>query len=228
MKMRDVWQGMFPGRNSLAIRGGKYLLLVAGVLLLAYVGFVVLDARQFQAVQSRQFQKELEVSKTAASRAQHLLPPSSPFETLKVNGLGSNRQIIFPTEKSTLGRIEISCIGLSAMILEGSDARTLRRAVGHIPGSALPGQQGNVAITGHRDTFFRPLRNIRKDDEITLTTLNGSFHYRVESTRVVEPEDMEALADSDEAVLTLVTCYPFYFVGPAPRRFIVHARLISG
>lgn len=125
-----------------------------------------------------------------------------------------------------MGRIDISTIGLTAMILEGTDARTLRRAVGHIPGTPLPGQQGNVAITGHRDTFFRPLHNIRKDDEITLTTLNGSYRYRVDSTEVVEPEDTEVLADSDDAVLTLVTCYPFYFVGPAPKRFIVRAHMI--
>jgi sortase A len=125
-----------------------------------------------------------------------------------------------------LGRIEISSIGLTAMIREGTDARTLRRAVGHIPGTPLPGQPGNVAITGHRDTFFRPLRNIRKDDEIKLTTLNGSYRYRVDSIQVVEPEDTEVLADSDDAVLTLVTCYPFYFVGPAPNRFIVRAHMM--
>ena len=88
-----------------------------------------------------------------------------------------------------MGRIEISRIGLGVMILEGIDDRTLRRAVGHIPGTPLPGQFGNVAIAGHRDTFFRPLRNIRRDDEITLTTLNGSYRYRVDSTSVVEPEE---------------------------------------
>ncbi len=79
-------------------------------------------------------------------------------------------------EGSPLGRIEIRTIGLAAMILEGTDDRTLRRAVGHFPGTALPGQRGNVAIAGHRDTFFRALHKIRKDDEITLTTLNGSYH----------------------------------------------------
>jgi sortase A len=104
-----------------------------------------------------------------------------------------------------VGRIEISAIGLDAMIQEGTDARTLRRAVGHIPGTPLPGQQGNVAITAHRDTFFRPLRNIHKDDEITLTTLNGSYRYRVDSIKVVEPKDTEVLDDSDDAILTLVT-----------------------
>jgi sortase A len=131
-------------------------------------------------------------------------------------------------EGSAVGRIEISTLGLGAMILEGVDQRTLRRAVGHIPGTALPGEQGNVAIAGHRDTFFRSLRDIRKDAEITLTTLHGSYRYRVDSTRVVEPEAIEVLADSGDAILTLVTCYPFDFIGPAPQRFIVRAHKISG
>lgn len=113
------------------------------------------------------------------------------------------------------------------MILEGTDDRTLRRAVGHIPGTPLPGQPGNVAIAGHRDTFFRALRNVRKDDEITLMTLEGSYRYRVDSISVVGPEDTQVLDNSGSDILTLVTCYPFYFVGPAPRRFIVRAQRIS-
>jgi sortase A len=116
---------------------------------------------------------------------------------------------------SPLGRIEISRIGLGAMIMEGVDDSTLRRAVGHIPGTPLPGQLGNVAIAGHRDTFFRALRNVRKDDEITMATLNGSYRYRVDSITLVEPEDTQVLEDSDDAILTLVTCYPFDFVGSA-------------
>ena len=104
----------------------------------------------------------------------------------------------------------------------------MRRAVGHIPGTPLPGQQGNVAIAGHRDTFFRALRNIRKDDEITLATLDGSYRYRVDSTKVVEPEDTQVLDDSHDKILTLVTCYPFDFVGVAPKRFIVRAHRIPG
>jgi len=114
------------------------------------------------------------------------------------------------------------------MIMEGTDGRTLRRAVGHIRGTPLPGEQGNVAIAGHRDTFFRPLRNILQDDEITLTTLNGSYRYLVDSTQVVPPEDTQVLDNSDDTTLTLVTCYPFYFVGPAPKRFIVRAHKIPG
>jgi len=114
------------------------------------------------------------------------------------------------------------------MISEGTDGRTLRRAVGHIPGTPLPGQQGNVVIAGHRDTFFRALDNIHNDDEITLTTLDGTYRYLVDSALVVAPEDTQVLDDSSDTILTLVTCYPFYFVGPAPKRFIVRAHKIPG
>jgi sortase A len=102
----------------------------------------------------------------------------------------------------------------------------LQRAVGHIRGTPLPGQRGNVALAGHRDTFFRGLRDIRVNDEITLTTLSGSYRYRVDSTKVVKPEETEVLEDDGDDILTLVTCYPFNFVGSAPSRFIVRARRV--
>jgi sortase A len=113
------------------------------------------------------------------------------------------------------------------MILEGTDDRTLRRAVGHIPGTPKPGQSGNVGIAGHRDTFFRALRNVHEDDEITLMTLEGSYRYRVDGITVVGPEDTQVLDNSGGDILTLVTCFPFNFLGPAPRRFIVRAQRIS-
>ena len=111
--------------------------------------------------------------------------------------------------------------------MEGTTAKTLRRAVGHIAGTALPGQPGNVGVSGHRDTFFRPLRNIRENDIITLTTVNGEYRYRVVFTKVVRPENVAVLNATGNEVLTLVTCYPFYFVGPAPYRFIVRAERVS-
>ena len=122
-----------------------------------------------------------------------------------------------------IGRIEITRLGLSAIVAQGIDKRTLRRAVGHIPGTALPGQVGNVGIAGHRDTFFRPLQDIDVDDVIMLTTLWGEFRYRVVSSQVVGPNDTAVLDPTANDVLTLVTCHPFYFVGPAPDRFIVRA-----
>ena len=109
------------------------------------------------------------------------------------------------------------------MVIEGIDRRSLRRAAGHIPGTALPGQPGNVGISAHRDSYFRPLRKIKPNDIIMFTTLLGDYRYRVLSTKVVKAQDVAVLAPSVNEILTLVTCYPFYFVGPAPNRFIVRA-----
>lgn len=191
------------------LRWSRNAFLVAGVLAMSYCGFVLLDAKLYQANQARLFQQELEsVRPTVASAVSISNLPVAP-------ALGG-----------ALGRIEIARIGLAAMVMEGTDGRTLRRAAGHIRGTPLPGQRGNVAIAGHRDTFFRPLRYAQLDDEITLTTLVGSYHYLVDSTEVVLPEDTQVLDNSGDATLTLVTCYPFYFVGPAPERFIVRAHRI--
>jgi sortase A len=122
-----------------------------------------------------------------------------------------------------VGRIQIPRLGISAIVREGEDADTLRKAVGHIPGTALPGASGNVGLAAHRDTYFRPLKDIRKGDLIRVATLSGRHEYRVESTEIVTPADVRVLDPTREPSLTLVTCYPFYYVGPAPKRFIVHA-----
>jgi sortase A len=122
-----------------------------------------------------------------------------------------------------IGRIEIARLGVSSIILEGSDETTLRRGIGHISGTALPGQPGNVGLAGHRDTFFRALRNVRRDDAIVLRTPRGDYRYHVVWTRTVSPSAIEVLHPTPEASVTLVTCYPFYFVGAAPERFIVRA-----
>jgi sortase A len=126
-----------------------------------------------------------------------------------------------------IGRLEVPRLLLSVVVVEGVDNTSLRRAAGHIPGTALPGETGNVGLAGHRDTFFRPLKDLKIKDEITVSTLRGVFQYQVVSLRIVAPDDVGVLAPSAENVLTLVTCYPFYFVGPAPKRWIVRARQVS-
>ena len=112
------------------------------------------------------------------------------------------------------------------MVLEGDDAQTLARGVGHIPGTALPGWSGNVGLAGHRDTFFRALRHISLGDDILVTTLQGCYRYRVVSSEIVSPDETRVLDGSAVPSLTLVTCYPFHFIGSAPKRFIVHAQLV--
>jgi sortase A len=204
MKPRIRWRIFLPARINPVLRWSRNVFLIIGLLALSYVGFALLDARLYQAEQARRFERALK--ETNLARAE------SPA--------------IAVSEGSPLGRIEISSVGLTAMVLEGADEGTLRRAVGHIRGTPLPGQQGNVALAGHRDTFFRGLRKIRVNDEITLTTLSGSYRYRVDSTKVVKPEETEVLEDDGDDILTLVTCYPFNFVGLAPSRFIVRAHRV--
>ncbi len=134
-----------------------------------------------------------------------------------------------PKPGDLLGRIDIARIGVSAAIVEGVSSGDLSKAVGHIPGTALPGgnRNGNVALAGHRDTYFRGLRDIRTDDTVTVATPRGSFCYAVDSTWVVEPEEVDVLEPGKGPELTLVTCYPFHFIGHAPKRFVVRARQIG-
>jgi LPXTG-site transpeptidase (sortase) family protein len=123
--------------------------------------------------------------------------------------------------------IEIPRIGVSAAVVEGVAPPDLRIAAGHVPGTAFPGEIGKVGIGAHRDTFFRNLRYIRQADAIVLTTRSTCYHYLVESTAIVDPRDVQELQNSTQSILTLVTCHPFYFVGPAPQRFIVRARQVG-
>ena len=124
-----------------------------------------------------------------------------------------------------VGKLEIPRIGISVMVLEGVESKTLKVAAGHVPGTAMPGVTGNTAIAAHRETFFRKLQGILPGDRIQLSTVRGTHEYSVDSTEIVGPQDTQILESQSQPELTLITCYPFYFVGAAPKRFIVHARL---
>jgi sortase A len=184
-----------------ALRLGQWILLAGAVLTLGYCALLFADSWLFQIGER--------------GRLDVLLHDRQESRTSKVPSIAATRGLI--------GRIEIPRLGLSVMVIEGIDRRTLRRAAGHIPGTALPGQPGNVGISAHRDSYFRPLRKIKPNDIIMFTTLLGDYRYRVLSTKVVKAQDVAVLAPSVNEILTLVTCYPFYFVGPAPNRFIVRA-----
>lgn len=110
-------------------------------------------------------------------------------------------------------------------VVEGAEDSTLRLGPGHLEGTAFPGEKGNCVIAGHRDTQFRSLKDIRKGDEIVLSTSVGESRYRVTGYDIVKPTDTRSLDDTPTAMLNLVTCYPFYYVGNAPNRFIVHAEM---
>lgn len=187
----------------LTLRWTRRALFTVGICMLAYCGFALVDGWMFQSREGRRLDQLLE-NRQPAIVATHQAWP-----------------------QGLIGRLAIPRLGLSVIVTEGVDSRSLRRAAGHIPGTALPGQPGNAGISAHRDTFFRPLRNIRNNDIITVTTQLGEYSYRVVSTEIVSPFDVTVLDPGRGELLTLVTCYPFYFVGSAPERFIVRAERVG-
>ena len=132
-----------------------------------------------------------------------------------------------PAVGSWVARLEVPSVNLSTTVLEGTDDGTLRRGSGHIEDTPFPGQAGNVGIAGHRDTVFRPLKRIHIGDALNLTTVDRVYRYRISKTFIVGPDDVYVLDPTDHSTLTLVTCYPFEFIGHAPRRFIVQADLVA-
>jgi sortase A len=167
---------------------------------LTYYGYHLIETASFQQHQEAQF-------------ARLLAAPSPPDATPAAQG-------------NLLGRLQIPRLNVSAMVVAGTGEQDLKLGVGHIAGTGLPGAPGNVGLAGHRDTFFRPLRNIRLQDRIRFTTLEGEFHYQVVATRIVPPTAVEVLTPGEGQALTLVTCYPFFVLGNAPDRFIVRAERI--
>jgi sortase A len=152
------------------------------------------------------------------------LPAGTPDLTLwSPHRVSAWRQALAEPTPAPLAVIRIPKIRLEVAVLPGTDDRTLDRGAGHIEDTSPPGAAGNSGIAGHRDGFFRGLKDIAAGDAIELDTLHGTQSYRVEQTWVVEPEDVSVLDPTPTQALTLVTCYPFYFVGAAPRRFIVRA-----
>jgi len=127
-------------------------------------------------------------------------------------------------EGDLIGRLEIPRLRISVMVLQGVEDQTLVAGAGHVPGTPSPGSDGNVVIAAHRDTFFRTLERVVPGDRIQIDTATWRHAYIVESTEVVDPNETRVMESRGRRELTLITCYPFYFVGPAPRRFVVHAR----
>ena len=183
-----------------AVRRAAAVLLAAGLLALGYVAFVVTGARAYQQSEQQRFER---------ARAERSATPAA-------------------VEGTAIGTIHIARLGLTAVIVQGTSSDILQRAVGHVAETALPGESGNVVLAAHRDTLFRPLKGIRVGDAITVRTLTGEFVYVVVSTAVVAPDAIEVLRPTRVPMLTLVTGFPFAYLGPAPNRFIVRARAVIG
>jgi sortase A len=193
-------------RRTLLAEGTLWLIGIAGT---AVVAVAVASAVRAQSLASQ--------VASAEGRHEQVVPAGTPVEGDSGLRLRSGQ---------VLGRVEIGGM-LSVPLLEDDDTSTLLRGVGHIPGTALPGGLGNVVIAGHRDTFFRPLRRVTPGMHIDVTTRSGRFRYTVDRTEVVTPDTVQVTAMGERPEMTLITCFPFDYVGPAPRRFIVHAHLLS-
>jgi LPXTG-site transpeptidase (sortase) family protein len=122
-----------------------------------------------------------------------------------------------------VGMLDVPRLKLTTPVVEGDDDRTLKRAVGHLPDTPMPWENGNSALAGHRDGLFRPLKDVKVGDEIRFRTTRDEIRYRVTRTSIVKPDDVSVLGARTQPGLTLITCYPFYYVGAAPKRFVVHA-----
>lgn len=185
-------------RSGTARRAQRFF-FAAGFLILGYCGAARMDSRLRQAQGNREMDRILARQSTA-------LAP----------------RIVVP-DGGLIGRVEIPRLRLSDVVFQGTDSATLGRGVGHVESTALPGRTGNVVLAAHRDSFFRDLRNIRKGDVVKVTTVAGPRTYRVDSTDVVKPTETRVLNPTAQPTLTLITCYPFYYIGHAPKRFIVRA-----
>jgi len=194
-------QGIYRKRTQPIVRWARRVLLSCGVLTLVYVGLTLVDARAYQENAELTLEEQIHAQEAR----------------------GAAPSVLAVKEGDVLGRIEIPKIGLSVVVLEGTTSQTLRRGVGHIEGTAFPGGTGNIGIAGHRDTYFRGLKDIRAKDEIQIQTASGITRYEVDWIQITVPSDVAIVSPSTKFSLTLVTCYPFHFIGAAPERFVVHA-----
>ena len=214
--------------HSSVLRFAHRLFLSLGVATLVYVGGTAAYAVVYQRYQSWKFEGALV---TATARNLKRARVSAIAGNLKLEAVaptvikaGIVEEAAGLREGDVVGKLEVPRIGISVMVLQGIENDTLTVGVGHVPGTPLPGADANVVIAAHRDTFFRKLEGIMVGDSIHFATLRGTYEYIVDSTEIVDPEDTQVMESRARAELTLITCYPFYFVGAAPKRFIVHAQ----
>jgi sortase A len=209
------------------VRTLEIALLVVGVLLLG----IYAAARIYRSVGGRESVREFDAAKAEAK----VTPPPEPA-LRPLPDVPTKVDVSFWSEKrvrdykETLSKsfgpiavLDVPKFKIRVAVLEGTDEFALNRGVGWIEGTPRPGEPGNIGIAGHRDGFFRPLKDIKEGDEIDLETTRGSDRYKVDQIEIVTPDDVHVLQPRRSDSLTLVTCYPFYFIGDAPRRFIVHA-----
>jgi sortase A len=205
--------------NSMSLTWLERALVIVGVLCLAYYSYMSVEARHFQREQAAEFESLLSAAAPGGPEAPGA--PGAPAPSAP--GAQSEPSAPARSASGVVALLDIPRLHISTPVLSGDDAATLDLAVGHLPDTPKPWEPGNSAFAAHRDGLFRPLRNVRVGDEVRVTTLAGEFTYRVRETRIVWPTDLSVLEPTEGPTLTLITCYPFNFVGNAPKRFVVHA-----
>jgi sortase A len=194
----------------------SYVLIAGGAFLLFLGARDVWESRFGQREAAREFE-----SATAAPELE-----SSPEASLETPTAGDAAPRPVSTRTGdAIGKLIIPRLDAELYVMEGDGPKELRRGPGHLIGTAMPGAKGNCVIAGHRDTHFRVLKDIQKGDDIVLQTKQGKFLYRVRELKIVSPNNTEPIQPTSDAQLNLITCYPFYYVGSAPKRFVVEARL---
>lgn len=192
-------------------------LLTLGAVLAVWCAVVLLEAQH-----TKTLPIPLTVTQTLPEGV--TATPSLPGDA---NNAPAPRARPAPAAGTVIARLEAPTVQMQVTVLEGTDDRTLRRGAGHIEDTPFPGEPGNIGIAGHRDTDFRPLRRIRVGDPLELTTGDKIYHYRIKKTLIVDPDDVYVLDPTPDPTMTLVTCYPFEYIGHAPRRFIIQAALVG-
>lgn len=200
-----------PGGSSFFTLVAEWMLGLVAAGCLGFVAFAAIDERTFQARQTARLEALVEDRIQGASK----------------DVRAAVRERLAPRPGEPIGRLEIASAGVSGIVSPGTDDGTLRHSIGWIEGTALPGERGNMALAAHRDTFFRGLRRAQLADVVTLRTPEGTYRYRIDAFRIVHPDEVDVLASRDEPALTLITCYPFDYLGSAPLRYVVHARQID-
>src|SRR6201982_2132644 len=204
------------------------LSLMVGLMLLGIFAGAYIHQAVMSRVELSRF-KDLE-AKTHAEKAEVVLSASGlkvDFKLWAQKRIDAYEQSLAEHFDPPLAILRITKLNLEAPVLEGTDDLTLNRGVGHIQGTGRPGEEGNIGIAGHRDGFFRVLKDIGPGDEIELVTANRKDVYKVNQIVLVRPSDVSVLEPRPGRSLTLVTCYPFYFIGSAPQRYIVQATITN-
>lgn len=218
-------------RKRSLLQMAAWLMFSASLMVLAYSTFQAirapLEARQALR-QWDELQRETEGSTASRAAGENPLSPALAGKLRQTGGDGGSAAPAgTAADGELLGEIAFPSLDQRYAIVEGTGNGPLKLGAGHVPGSPLPGEAGNSVLAGHRDTVFRSLGKLQAGDRIEVETTSGRFAYEVTGRRIVDEDDADAVQTSTEPLLTLITCYPFTYVGPAPERLLLTAKLIE-